>query len=198
MREPRKAKDDPEASLAADPPEDPDAAGAETRPLNKVWQQLAAIVVVAMDGKAISRAIPELGNSPVVSWKDDGAQRYVGALLRDTILRAYHLQQARNLKDSLDRRAANDATMPAPGVCPTASSWKVAERAIINWAPDPMSLCALQAEICLPQRPNGSLAKLEVIYPDGALSGLELDALEDLFQGIKFRTYGEANKKYLP
>ena len=111
-----------------------------------------------MKGKEISRSIPELGNSPAIRWQDGDEHRYINALLRETILRSYHRQAALRL-------------LQVPG------------RAIVNWAPDPLSIYEVFRQFS---------PLHEIVYPDGGLSGMDLDALQELFPKLNFRTFSEA------
>jgi hypothetical protein len=71
---------------------------------------------------------------------------------------------------SYHRRAAM-RLLPIPG------------RAIVNWTPDPLSIYEVVRQV-------SSLD--EIIYPDGGLSGMDLDALRELFPQLTFRTFNEA------
>lgn len=138
-----------------------------------VWLTLPVLLIDAMQGETDTLAIPELGSAPMLRWRDQGEPRYIGMLLRDCILRAFHLQSARKiaaaLSDDLQHAGA---------------------RAIINWTPDPLSISLLSARA---KQLNGVRPR-EIVYPAGRLSGQEIDVFEDLFEKTRFRTYGDLQR----
>jgi hypothetical protein len=123
------------------------------------WRLFPTLVVDAMDGMQYSSGIPELGNSPMIRWSDDGInleELIVTSVIRDAMLASFH--------------SALGASIPLVG-----------NQIVINWLPDPTTL------LHIPALRNGQ--EFDVFYPGRGLSGLELDILQDYFPMVTFKCF---------
>jgi hypothetical protein len=86
------------------------------------WRLHPSLVVEAMQGRERSSGIPELGNSPIIRWKDEDSnleELIVTSVIRDAMLAAFH--------------SALGASIPGDG------------QIVINWLPDPTTLLHIPA-----------------------------------------------------
>ncbi len=124
----------------------------------RCWANRPLLVVDQLTGSP-TRNIPELGNATAVRWEPGRALDTIDLLMLEVVLNSYHRLRARLVK-------------PTPG------------RHVINWAPDPTSLLALQRAA---EEPIA-----EVVYPGNALPEVERRTLAHLFPKIALRTFEDA------
>ncbi len=124
------------------------------------WRLNPLLIVDVLDGSAETRNIPEIGNAPVVRWRDDSPEQeehVVTTVMRNVMLGTFH--------------AALGRTLPA-----------TPDTIVINWVPDPTSL------LCIP-RVRATEQDLRIFYPGQGLSGLELDILDEFFPRLAFHSF---------
>ena len=123
------------------------------------WRLNPMLVVDALENSQQSSGIPELGNTSIIRWSDEGKdpeEKIVTTLLRDVMLAEFHTALGRKIPSA-------------------------ANRLIINWLPDPTSL------LRLPRVSMNE--ELEIVYPGRGLSALELDILTDFFPKLEFLSF---------
>lgn len=125
------------------------------------WRLYPSLVVEAMEGGRLSAGIPELGNTPIIRWSDEGEnleELIVTSVIRDVMLASFH--------------SAVGASIPPK---------KGSNRIVINWLPDPTTLLGIPAV-------NGQ-NELDIVHPGRGLSGLELDTLFEFFPHVTFHSF---------
>jgi hypothetical protein len=171
-----------------------------------LWIVQPVLVINTMSGKRDepTTAIAELGNSPMLRWQEEKKYLYINALLRETILRSFSQRVAESLPRKPGRLIINWAPDPlsihqllrnnANLADDFADLIEVASGAGAPFATTFQSRSrlapALRGRLQL-ARLIGAQQEGELAYPDGALSGVELDYLRDCFPHLHFLSYGE-------
>ena len=142
-----------------------------------VWEKRPMLVLQAMEGGQVTSAIPDFGNSPMLRWRDGDETLCIDTLLREAIFRAYHAAMASIIRKDLKRRE-NGQNAP--------------QRKFINWVPDPLSLNSVVQGLHKSNSKDGKPIKdLEIVYPGGGLSFVELQSLYNSFPQIRLRSFSE-------
>ncbi len=142
-----------------------------------VWLKSPLLVLQAMHGGIVSSAIPDFGNAPMIRWREGDESQCIDTLLRESIFRSYHAALASIIrKELIKREKAQDAP----------------RRVFINWVPDPLSLNNVVKKL---EELNTTTEKLtgdlEIVYPGGGLSFIELHSLRKNFPQIRLRSFSE-------
>jgi hypothetical protein len=154
----------------------------EEKPLSngiQNWRLFPIVVVDAMEGGQISAGIPELGNSSIIRWSDDGKnleELIVTTVIRDAMLASFHSAMGASIAERLGYSAGDT------------SGSNTVRQIIINWLPDPTTLLQIDAVHF------GS--ELDVVYPGGGLSGVELNMLQEYFPNLTFRSFEGVFREY--
>ena len=131
------------------------------------------IVLDTMDGRRMTRVIPELGQVPSVRWAPGQETLVFSALMREVLF------GARNV---LVARSYGQASSFHPGP-------------VVNRLPGPVALQRLLNQP--PHRLTSGRDCLHVSYPGNGLPLLELRLLEDMFQKVRLTAFRDV-ERYLP
>lgn len=147
-----------------------------------VWEKPPILVLEAMQGGRVTSAVPEFGNSPMLRWRDGDEALCIDTLLREAIFRAYHSALASIIRGDINKRE---------------NEHNAYNRKYINWVPDPLSLNEVARALKDSNEANqNSLKKLEIIYPGGGLSYVELQSLYSSFPNIRLRSFSEVREDW--
>ncbi len=128
------------------------------------------LVVDAMNGARLTRVVPELGQSPLVRWKEDRARFCFSTLMREVVM---GLRDVRVAQQMFDRERNPRKVI------------------FVNRLPGPVAVERLL-------RGSGSAARVgqrTIRYPGNGMSLIELRLLRQTFPNIRFRAFQDLDEQ---
>ena len=124
------------------------------------------LVVDAVNGKRVTRVVPELAQCPMIRWDEQNAQRCFSVLMREVVLGLRDVRVA--------EQVAKEENRPSRAI-------------FVNRLPGPV---AIEKLLSKKSRTNGTKRQLQVIrYPGYGMSLIELRLLRNTFRNVCFRAF---------